>query len=327
MKKYKFISKLMTFTLLFMLVLGCQKKPNEMDILEISLYKGEVSAPIYVADQLGYMNEEGLKLRFIEFDSGKLAFEDLKAGNTKITTASDSVILSNPNYADNVRILAVLSTAEIIEFFIPYDPDINTINDLLGHRIGTTRGSASEYILESHLLLNGITMDQVELIDMNPPEMEANLLADNVDAVYSWNPNIYNLAQDWKGDYTILEGQRGNPFYFLLIADKGWLDTHHKQTISLLSAIKKGVEYLRNNEKSSKSILMERFHLDEAYMDYSWTRHFYTLSLPQSLVFAMENQLRWINRHDKKVDLDFKSIIDDSWLNEVNPQGVTIIRE
>lgn len=74
--------------------------------------------------------------------------------------------------------------------------NISSIADLKGKKIATTVSSTSHYSLLSALELNGLTAADVEIIDLTPPDIVAAWERGDLDAAYTWDPNLSKLYAD-----------------------------------------------------------------------------------------------------------------------------------
>src|SRR3546814_16040167 len=60
--------------------------------------------------------------------------------------------------------------------------------DLKGKKVGVMLGSTSEYFAYLYFAKAGMTLDQVEVINLKPAEMVAALVQSDIDAAVIWQP-------------------------------------------------------------------------------------------------------------------------------------------
>jgi NitT/TauT family transport system substrate-binding protein len=88
-------------------------------------------------------------------------------------------------------------------------------------------------------------------------------------------------------------------------------------------------DYLVTHKNEAKAIVRKRMNFDDAYMEIIWPRYHFALSLDQSLIFAMEDEARWMIKNnlttEKKVP-DFTNYIYLDGLKAIKPEAVNIIR-
>lgn len=77
---------------------------------------------------------------------------------------------------------------------VPGDSPIQSIPDLVGKKVAINTGGAGEYLLLKALEVNGIPSDQVERINISPPDALPALLTGAIDAWAVWEP--YNTIAE-----------------------------------------------------------------------------------------------------------------------------------
>ncbi len=71
---------------------GCQKKPEKytgpVEKITLAAYAGETAALVYVAEDQGYFEENGLDVTIKDYESGKAAADALIEGEVDIATSA-----------------------------------------------------------------------------------------------------------------------------------------------------------------------------------------------------------------------------------------------
>src|SRR5215218_10741029 len=75
---------------------------------------------------------------------------------------------------------------------------INTIADLKGKRVGTPFASTAHYSLLAALNQNGLSANDVQLVDLQPQAILAAFDRGDIDAAYSWLPTLDQLRRNGK---------------------------------------------------------------------------------------------------------------------------------
>jgi taurine ABC transporter substrate-binding protein len=75
---------------------------------------------------------------------------------------------------------------------------INTIAELKGKRIGTPFASTAHYSLLAALSQNGLSANDVQLVDLQPQAILAAFDRGDIDAAYSWLPTLDQLRKNGK---------------------------------------------------------------------------------------------------------------------------------
>lgn len=100
---------------------------------------------------------------------------------------------------------------------------IRSVADLKGKRVGVPFGSGSDYLLQGVLKENGLTSDDVTLINLQPQPLVAAWTTGQIDAAYIWQPILGQLLEQ-KGSLIINDGDMAGKGYFAgdvaLVSDK-----------------------------------------------------------------------------------------------------------
>lgn len=197
-------------------------------------------AGFWVGDSEGYYADEGITNDFI--GGGPNAPENvqvIEAGKAGIGLASDTlkIIDAAAEGADFVMFAAVLQESPV--GFAWLDPEIETIEDLVGKKIGGDASSPS--MIDACFDVNGIAKDyEFVSIGFDP----APLANGEVDAILCYVTNQASvLESQGLTVYTATLTDFGVPLYAdALFAKRGYLDENHDLVVKFLRATIKGHE-------------------------------------------------------------------------------------
>ncbi len=132
--------------------------------------------------------------------TGPTSVEDLLAGKVDVATAAGFVLAMNGFKNENLRAVGTISSsADNVEIIARRDRGIRKPEDLKGKRVGINKGTINEFFLNTFLSFNGIFLREVQIVNLNPPEMVTALSEGKIDAASSFPPYTdamkKNLAQ------------------------------------------------------------------------------------------------------------------------------------
>jgi NitT/TauT family transport system substrate-binding protein len=179
------------------------------------------------------------------------------------------------------------------------------------------------------LTFNGLSFDDVELVDINPFDMQEALSSGKVDALIVWYPTAWDIKVKMHEKVIAWPGQSDQPYYWLLASTGDLMETRAKAMSRLMEALVRAEVFLKENEEECKAIVGHRLNLDAAYLNYVWPRTKYVLSLDQALLFAMEDEARWLIKYkmsynQEKVP-DYLPHLYPEALYNAKPQAVKLI--
>ena len=298
------------------------------DTLTLGAYRGDTAALVWIAKDQGYFLDNGLDVTIREYEAGKLAADALLAGEVDIATTAEFVLVSNSFDREDLRILGSIATARTTELAARTDRGIRAPQDLIGKRVGVTQKSTGEFFLGSYLLFNGLSLEDIEVVDLRPSEIVEAIDEGEIDAAMTWDPNIYNIKKNMGDGIASWPGQSGQDFYFILVSRENWVQSHPETIERFLAAILQADAFARKHPTETRTIIRQTFGYDPEYIQYIWEKQDFMLTLPQELLIAMEDQARWMieNKLTPQATIpNYYQYIYLDGLEVVKPEAVTII--
>lgn len=95
-----------------------------------------------------------------------------------------------------------------------------------------------------------------------------------------------------------------------------------------LKAIVQAEKFVKENPSKAQSFVAKRFHFEPQYVQRLWSKNQFVVSLPQSLLLAMEHGALWLidNKVTEDSHLpDFLNMVYFEGLRPINPSAITIL--
>ena len=206
-------------------------------------------ASLIIAKQKGYFKEQGLDVNFIEPSDPALPPKLVSLGKIDYAVHyQNSLQMQSVLGFKNVRVGTIvgqpLDTMMTIE-----GNGINKIADLKGKKIGfPSSGGVSEAMIKTMLEYNGLTLDDVELVNINW-QISQSLVTKKVDAVVGGprNFNIPELRKYGIEGKAFYPEENGLPNYEELILITNKTNASSDTTKKIVRSIQKAVLYIKNN--------------------------------------------------------------------------------
>jgi ABC-type nitrate/sulfonate/bicarbonate transport system substrate-binding protein len=299
------------------------------DPLRLSISLTPLSLPFFVADSQGYFDAEGVKLAINEVVGGHRTMQQLLEGSADLATCSETVVMFNSFQRSDFAIIGSFVTSEDdVKIITRSDTGISTPQQLAGRTVATVTGAASHYFLDTLLLFSGVDPKKVHTRNLAPEAMVEALKNKAVDAIVVWEPIPFLALQAVPGARMLAKSSTYR-LTFNLVARKSLLGVRDADLVGLLRALERAQEFIYRNPKEAKAILRQRLKLDQAFIDWIWSRYSYRLSLDQSLLTTLEGEARWA-RQERLVkgerSPNYLNFIYPSPLARVRPSAVNIIR-
>ncbi len=304
---------------------------KDMEVLQLTLgaYEGDTAALVWIAEEQGYFEAEVLDIEIKGYEAGKLAVDALLAGEVDIATGAEFVLVRNSFESEELRLLGSIAFFENNELIARRDHAIQDPKDLIDKRIGVTRKSAGEFFLGRFLLFNGLSLQDVTIVDLTPSQIVEAISAGEIDAALTWDPNIFEIKKRLGENEIHWSGQIGQDMYFVILGMEAWVTENELAVERFLKALAQAEDYIRSNNENAMVIIQERFGYDPSYMTYIWAKHQFNMAFPQDLLIAMEDEARWVIENNLTEMSSIPNYLDYVYLEpmlSVSPESVTIIR-
>jgi len=299
------------------------------DVLSIAVSRTPLCLPFYIAEHEGFFAAEGAQVEFREVVGGHRAMQQLLTGATDLATASDAMIMINSFKRDDFAVIGTFVTSnDDVKLVTRNESGITRADQLAGKRIGTVIGSSADYFLDTLLLFHGVDPKSPHVINLQPENMEASLSKGEVDAVAIWEPYPFNILNSVSGSKALTI----SPTYvetFNLIARKKLFGTRDGDLVKILRALDRAQRFIKDEPVKAQAILRSRLQLDQAFVDWMWTRFDYRMTLDQSLLSTLESEARWAKHEGMVTEThspNFLSFIFPGPLGKVHPEAVGIAK-
>jgi len=287
---------------------------------------------VWIAENQSYFSEQGLDVEIKEFDSGRNALKTmLEQGNLDMVTVAQTPIMFNSFNKNDYAIIGTMVTSKKdVKILARKDKGINKPEDLKGKKIGTTKGSTGHYFLSLFLSYNSISISEVDVLDFKATELPQAIANGSVDAISTWEPNIYN-AKKQLGEQAIFLSDKEvyrEDFYF--VSNKNFIKNNSYALERFLKAIKKAEEFIQKNKTESINIVSKRLKLDKEFTTSVWDDFNFNLFLDQTVFSTLEDEAKWaiLNNLTNATEVpNYLNYIYPDALKKVKPEAVTIIGE
>lgn len=206
MKKRKVFAVIMLLLTTMVFVLsGCGKKAEEVSetseaiTLRVGAQPYPLYTPVYVAKELGYIDEElsavGASYDWVEFKSGPLVNEAVAAGEVDMGFMADLPAIIAKSTGQDIQIVSNIAYGEKgLAVLVKTDSEIQSVAELKGKKVAYATGSYAQHLLALLLDQEGLSLDDVESINLGGGDQPAALANGEVDAIVIWEQFISKLV-------------------------------------------------------------------------------------------------------------------------------------
>ncbi|ASP48056.1 ABC transporter substrate-binding protein [Cognaticolwellia beringensis] len=305
--------------------IGRQEKTS----ITIAVSKTPLSAPFYVAKAINAFDNTCAKIEYEQVIGGHAAFEKVMNGKVDFGTSSDSVIAfqslakHKPSFVTHAMFVQSDNDVKLIT---RASDNIESTRDLKGRRIGVTKGTSSEYILSTLLAIEGLTIEDVDLLHYKPEQLLQGFSNGEVDAILPWEPFAFQTRQLLNNKIKIHDTKSLSTLSFNLLSQ-----TANNQLVEkaqcVIQGLRVAIDYIVSNPEESKKIVVDELQVDPAFIEWVWSDYIFKLSLNHSLILNIKSQAIWAM--EAQIG-EFSSVynsalfVDSRALSKVEPGSVNL---
>ena len=189
----------------------------------------------------GYFEEEGLKLNLVQFDAGPAEIAAMEQGSIDIAYIGKGAHKLCPNGTADILLLQHMGDGDSIIGL----GGITKLEELKGKKIGYAAGTSSESILVAALESVGLTMNDVEAMNMNASNLTSAAMAGSIDAVAAWAPMSLPILALVEGSVDICSNvdfpSMVTPGSW--VVNPNWVKDHEEEAMKFVRAMYKAMDY------------------------------------------------------------------------------------
>ncbi|GGP12985.1 aliphatic sulfonate ABC transporter substrate-binding protein [Oceanobacillus neutriphilus] len=195
--------------------------------------KGEVNigyqkgGPTLALKNSGEFQEEleelGYTVTWSEFNTGSSILEALNAGSIDLANAGDiPSIFALDKGSDFQYIASEPSAPETEGILVSEDSSIQSLEDLKGKRVAYNNASIAQYLLIKLLGSADLSMDDIETVNLNPPDASLAFEKGEIDVWVVWDP--YFADAEARGNRILHTAENIVPYRSFYFATTEFID-------------------------------------------------------------------------------------------------------
>lgn len=235
---------------------------TSIDKLTVTYVTSPLNVPTILEKDQGIFEKElGVPVEYAELTSGADQTQALASGDVQILYAvgATSVILSAANGAD-IKVLNMYSRSPKAFCMYSKDESLTTPESLKGKTIAGPTGTNLHELLVSYLAQAGMTLDDVNYVNMTIPDAKAGLDGGSVDVALLAGATAYNAEQ--QGYHLVADGE-GLISALIAVATTQKFYDEHPDVIKKLNAAQEEIaSYMADNQEATMETVAATLDLD-----------------------------------------------------------------
>jgi taurine transport system substrate-binding protein len=168
----------------------------------------------------------GWDVEYRQFDSGAKVITAMASGDVQIALAGSSPIAAGISQGVDMQLVWIVEDIADAEALVAREGSgISEVADLVGKKVGVPFVSTTHFHLLFALEHFGVDPNEVEILNLQPPQIAAAWERGDIDAAFVWDPALGQIKQS--GEVVITSGELsalGRPTFDGLVVNKSWAE-------------------------------------------------------------------------------------------------------
>jgi sulfonate transport system substrate-binding protein len=235
--------------------------------IRIATQPSPFAAALHVARHKGWLDEELAKVgatpavKWTSFAAGPPMNESFAAGQQDIGILGDTPAIIARAAGIDTRIIGITASGpKSLAVIVPSGSKIKSPKDLKGKKVGVVKGSYAHHLLVLVLQKAGLTVNDIELINLSQADIATAIVNGNIDAASVWEPLITKLES--QGATRVLaDGSGIKKGVLVIVATNDFLSKNREQVKAFLKAYQRGAKFIKSNPKEAARLISADFSL------------------------------------------------------------------
>ena len=289
------LTVVLTIGVLMTSMVGCTTtKESTLEDLTITHVTSPLNVPSIVQKNKNMFAEEfkangkDITINYAEITSGADQTQALASGDVDILYAvgGTSVISAAANGAD-IKVLNMYSRSPEAFCMYSHDASIKSAEDLRGKTIAGPVGTNLHQLLIAYLENAGMTIDDVNYVNMAIPDAKAALDGKSVDVALVAGPTAYKAKEQ---GYNLVTNGKGLTDAVIAVAVTEKFYNEHKDVVdAFLNAQENIIKYINENDDEVMEIVAKELDLDKSAVEEMYKQYDFNMETTDADIKAFQN--------------------------------------
>lgn len=276
-------------------MVGCTPtKETSLEELVITHVTSPLNVPSIIQKNNNIFEEEfsangkNIAIKYAEITSGADQTQALASGDVDILYAvgGTSIVSAAANGAD-IKILNMYSRSPEAFCMYSLDKNIKSAEDLKGKTIAGPVGTNLHQLLVAYLEKAGMTIDDVNYVNMSISDAKAALDGKSADVALLAGPTAYKAKQ--QGYNLVANGQGLTDAVIAVAVREDFYNEHKEELKTFMKAEAKIIEYIEENYDKTMDIVSKELDLDKSAVEEMYKQYDFNIETTEEDHKAFQN--------------------------------------
>ena len=265
--------------------------------------------------------KEGIKIEYQKFISGPPIIEAFAGGRLDFGTTGDQpAIQARANNIDLKAVSVYASGYRGYGLVVPPGSDIKTPQDLKGKKVAITVGSVGHQLLYLYLKSAGLTVKDVQLVNLQPSDMRSALATRTIDAVVTWEPFISSFESDKIGVH-VLNGKGVKTVVNVTLVTGSFARQYPDVVRRVLKIHARAEKWVHDNPEKAVELIAKETGFKKNVLVDQLSKTNLDIRLTDAAVSSIADTAHFLRETNViRKDVDIRELIDTSYLKAISVQ-------
>ena len=276
----------------------------------------------YLGVEAGIFKKHGLDVEVKLFGSASASTPSLIPGDIQASLTSVPAGVLAHGRASKVVLVAMTDIATNY-YGVVAENRIKTLSELRGQKVGVAMGSSSELFAIQALDRAKMTLKDVQVVNVEPPEMLAALIRRDILAFFVWEPWLTRAKLATRGQSHILPGSDFYQIHNHLVMDREWIEKNRDAAIRFMRAVKEAGEFAMQRRDEAAPMVAKFLKLDVELVKELLPKCNFMMVLDDvTMQFMKKEADALIATKRITAPFDYKGYVSPELLREIDPKAV-----
>jgi ABC-type nitrate/sulfonate/bicarbonate transport system substrate-binding protein len=281
---------------------------------KMSIFMGTTPqfSSVVVAQEGGYFKKYGLDTEITVFASGSVATEAFLAGKGSVVVSGDMPALK----LWTKGLVGICPQASYTDLSIVVaKKELTKADQIKRKKLGVLMGSTSEYFAGLFLKSGGLTMNDVDVINLQPAEMVTGLASGDIDGFVIWQPFGWRAVEAIKDAHVVTTAAPFFHEYQAVTSTKEYAGSHNGELVAFIKGLREAGMWTKANVDEASKMVAKFLRMDKP-------------DLAKQMIEVIDFSLAYTPAFRKDMDalanfaklkIDWATMFDPRFLKEVDP--------
>ena len=210
--------------------------------------------PFYIAQEKGFFAEEGVEIELSVMENTPIKMGALMAGRVDLVASTADEF---PTYMRDGRPLKYILAVDNSNGGdgVVSNVSIGTVADLKGRTVAFEEGSVSQFFINALLRREGLTQDDIKMINMTATDAGVAFAANRVDAAVTWEPHLSQGASKDHGKILVSSSDTPGLIVDVVAVLESTALEHEAELKAFVRAWERALGFIESNPDEAYTIM------------------------------------------------------------------------